>query len=131
MLNFFDTMIYACSVDFNISMFPCIQHLSIKWIKLNIQVLQGGGGGWSVSTFAVWLSFFSFLLWSVQILQIVRVNIYTNCFLSMLRVFLPSLVDFEGLHWYCIHLQVCITCIEAILHFEISSVSCNFKRCKL
>ena len=36
MLNFFTMMVYAHSVDFIILMFPCIQNLSIEWIKLNI-----------------------------------------------------------------------------------------------
>ena len=36
MLNFFTMMVYAHSVDFIILMFPCIQNLSIEWIKSNI-----------------------------------------------------------------------------------------------
>ena len=35
MLNLFTMMIYAHSVDFFILMFPCIQIVSIKWIKSN------------------------------------------------------------------------------------------------
>ena len=36
MLNLFTMAVYTHSVDFIISMFPCIQNLSIEWIKLNI-----------------------------------------------------------------------------------------------
>ena len=36
MLNFFTMMVYAHSVDLIILMFPCIQNLSIEWIKFNI-----------------------------------------------------------------------------------------------
>ena len=36
MSNFFTMIVYAHSVDFIILMFPCIQVLSIEWIKSNI-----------------------------------------------------------------------------------------------
>ena len=35
MLNFLTMMVYAYSVDFIVLMFPCIQNLSVEWIKLN------------------------------------------------------------------------------------------------
>ena len=50
-----------------------------------------------------------FLLWSVHILQTLRVKEYTNRFLSILRFILPYLVDFPYLYCCHIRLQVFIT----------------------
>ena len=80
--------------------------------------LQTNTGGVMECEYTVWLSFFCFFsLWSVQILQTLRVKIYTNRFLSILRFILPSLVSFPELHRCCIRLQV-FKAIKAICKFS-------------
>ena len=78
-----------------------IQKLTDKYRECN--------GVW-VQSLAI---FCFFSLWSVQILQTLRVKIYTNRFLSNLRFILPSLVDFQELHHSCIHLEVLTTVYQS------------------
>ena len=68
----------------------------------------GKGRGVIPKAYSVYSSFY-FSLWSVQILQTLRVKIYMNRFLNIWKFILPSFVDFPEILRCCIRLKVFIT----------------------
>ena len=78
------------------------------WVQKGTGAYRGKSNGVWVHARFEYVSSFYFSLWNMQILQTLRVKVFTNGFLSNLRFILPSLVDFQELHRCCVPLQVFI-----------------------